>query len=47
MKHYCTPYMNIFIGREDVICASGDGDVDMSTLFGPIFGDSTGTGGEG
>lgn len=48
MKHYHTPYMDIVMIREDVICASGgiDGDVDMSQLFGPIFGNgNSGTGG--
>ena len=45
MKSYQTPYMKFFIAREDAICASSDGDVDMSKLFGPIFGDDTGTGG--
>ena len=49
MKQYQNPHINIFMVQEDVICISGggDGDVDMSTLFGPIFGnDNTDVGGE-
>ena len=47
MKHYYPPQVEyIFMERENVIRTSGDGDVDMATLFGSIFGsDNNDTGG--
>ena len=46
MKHYYSPQLKfIFIERENVIRTSGDGDVDMATLFGSYFGSSNETGG--
>ena len=47
MKHYYPPQMKyIFMNRDDVIRTSGDGDVDMATLFGSFFGSGNETGGE-
>ncbi len=48
MKHYDSPQVKcIFIPRDDVIRTSGDGDVNMATLFGSFFGSDNSTTGGG
>ena len=42
MKHYQPPQVDyIFIERDNVIRTSGGENVDMSELFGSLFGDGS------
>lgn len=50
MKHYYSPQVEyVFMERDNVIRTSGagDGDMDMATLFGSLFGGENGETGGG